>query len=578
MSIRTFIKSLYSTSTTRRTPHRGAPFARLSVELLEDRWVPAFLDPVSYAVGTSPRAIVSADFNNDNWLDLATADSNRVSVLLGAGGGTFGGAQQVSDISDQNLAVGDFNGDGNADLVGQSYVPFYNGDVWGRIVVQLGDGFGSFSAAQEVAIPEPTPPPPSQVGATWISSYAPSAVRVRDVNGDGKSDLGVEVQFAYWETNFDSLQWGSTFVVLLGTANGSFQVGEGGPEDFPPYVDGPVVYTFLNGDSFADEVTAYNNPIQVRLGQAGGTFAPAMLFPAGLNPSDVTAGDFNRDGRIDVAVSNAGSNDVSVLLNDGDWSLPSPPDIRIGDVTVTEGNAATRAASFTVTLSAASSNAITVAYATADGTALAGSDYQAVSGTVTFAPGEMTKTVAVMVNGDASVEPDETFHIALTNADGATIADGQGVGTIVNDDVPLPNLTVSDVSKKEGRNGTTTFSFTVTLSAPSSVPVTVQYATADGTATVAGHDYFATSGSLTFQPGQTSKTITALVRGDRTLEADEAFFLNLANSQGAWIGDGQGLGMIENDDGGAGGKRNSSAATVDAAISDWFYSSQKKRR
>ncbi len=520
---------------------------RPQVEQLDSRCLPSLTPFGTYAVGASPQAIVSADFNNDNLLDLATADSNRVSVLLGTGAGTFGAAQQVSDTSDQNLAVGDFNGDGNADLVGQSFVPSFNGDVWGRIVVQLGNGNGSFSAAQEVAIPEPTPPPPSQEGATWISSYAPSAVGVGDVNGDGKSDLGVDVRFAYWETNFDSLQAGSTFVVLLGTANGSFQIGEGGPEDFPPYVDGPVVYTHLNGDSFADEVTAYNNPIQVRLGQAGGTFGPAMPFPAGLNPSDVTAGDFDRDGWIDVAVSNAGSNDVSVLLNDGDWSLPPPPAIRIGDVAVTEGNTGTRTATFTVTLSAATSQTVTVGYSTANGAAMAGSDYQAASDVLTFAPGDTSKTITVLVNGDRLAEPNETFVVNLNSPANSFIADGQGIGTILDDE---PRISISDVTKAEGRKGKTTlFTFTVTLSVAYDQPVTMSYQTVNGTATTGDGDYIAKTGTLTFAPGETTKTITIEVKGDSKKEANETFYLDLFGlSSNSLFTKNRGIGTILNDD------------------------------
>jgi hypothetical protein len=124
------------------------------------------------------------------------------------------------------------------------------------------------------------------------------------------------------------------------------------------------------------------------------------------------------------------------------------------------------------------------------------------------------------------------------------------------------------VSKKEGHSGTAAFSFVVTLSAPSSVPVTVQFATANGTAKVSGSDYNAKSGTLTFLPGQTSKTVTVQVRGDRTREADETFFLNLANSQGATIGDGQGLGMIENDDG----------STWAALINDLALSQASRKR
>jgi Ca2+-binding RTX toxin-like protein len=110
------------------------------------------------------------------------------------------------------------------------------------------------------------------------------------------------------------------------------------------------------------------------------------------------------------------------------------PEISIGDVTVVEGNSGTTAAQFTLTLSAASDTPVTVDFATADGAAKAGEDYEAASGTVTFAPGETTKTLTVNVSGDATVEANEDFFVNLRNATGATIADAQGVGTITDDD------------------------------------------------------------------------------------------------------------------------------------------------
>lgn len=131
-----------------------------------------------------------------------------------------------------------------------------------------------------------------------------------------------------------------------------------------------------------------------------------------------------------------------------------PPSVSIGDATVTEGNSGSTAATFTVSLSQPAAETISVAYATADGTANAGSDYVATSGAVTFAPGVTSQSVTVQVIGDTTVEDNETFYVNLGAVTGnATIADGQGLGTILNDDQPPPatptNLTATAVSSTQ---------------------------------------------------------------------------------------------------------------------------------
>jgi hypothetical protein len=122
----------------------------------------------------------------------------------------------------------------------------------------------------------------------------------------------------------------------------------------------------------------------------------------------------------------------------GNRWLPSAS-ISIGDVTLAEGTSGQTAFVFTVTLSEASSQQVSVKYAAANGTArTSAGDFVGKSGTLTFAPGETTKTVTVLVNGDAAVEGDETFSVNLSRARNAVIADAQGVGTILNDDVSPP--------------------------------------------------------------------------------------------------------------------------------------------
>ena len=223
------------------------------------------------------------------------------------------------------------------------------------------------------------------------------------------------------------------------------------------------------------------------------------------------------------------------------------PQLRIGNVTVLEGNSGTQAANFTVTLSAASDQPVTVAYATAYGTATASSDYQAASDTLTFAPGETSKTISVPVNGDRLGEANETFFVNLSRPTNATIFHVQGIGTIVDDE---PRISISDVTRAEGKNRQTTlFVFTVTLSMAYDQPVTMSFATVNGTATTSNSDYVARSGTLTFAPGETTKTITIEVKGDSRREANENFYLDLYGlSSNALFTKNRGIGTILNDD------------------------------
>ena len=155
------------------------------------------------------------------------------------------------------------------------------------------------------------------------------------------------------------------------------------------------------------------------------------------------------------------------------------PELSIGDVSVNEGTSGVANAVFTVALTPVSAQAVTVQFATADATANAGSDYNAATGTLTFPPGTATRTVAVGVRGDTTVEPDETFWVDLSNAAGAAVDDGQGRGTIRNDDAAVPALSVGDVSVVEGNSGFQSAVFTVTLSAPSAQAVSVAFSHRD---------------------------------------------------------------------------------------------------
>jgi Calx-beta domain-containing protein len=229
-------------------------------------------------------------------------------------------------------------------------------------------------------------------------------------------------------------------------------------------------------------------------------------------------------------------------------SAPTAAALSINDVAVTEHNTGTTTAVFTVTLTPASTQTVTVTFSTADGSATTGdNDYKSAAGILTFPAGTTKKSISVVVNGDKFNEANETFFVNLGSPSNATIADGQGQGTILNDDA-LPALAVRDISVHEGNSSTTNAVFTVKLSAASNQTVTVHYATADGTATAAGNDYVPASGTVTFAPLQTSATFTVGITGDTVKEANETFFVNLSQPVNATISRSQGRCTISNDD------------------------------
>jgi hypothetical protein len=213
---------------------------------------------------------------------------------------------------------------------------------------------------------------------------------------------------------------------------------------------------------------------------------------------------------------------------------------------VAEGDAGTTPATFVVTLTPAYNQAVSVRYATAPGTASAGRDYVSKSGTLVFPPGATSQAVTVAVRGDVLHEYDETLLLRLSNPVNATIADAEGVATILDDDTP-PDMSVADASGPEGDNGLQNRLFIVTLSAVSGREVTVDYATADGSAT-APSDYVPTSGALTFPAGVTKRTIAVPVNGDLVAEADETFTVTLSNAANASLARAQAIGTILDDD------------------------------
>ena len=226
-------------------------------------------------------------------------------------------------------------------------------------------------------------------------------------------------------------------------------------------------------------------------------------------------------------------------------TIPGPDaeasSLSVADAEATEEEDA--AMEFVVTLNPAAGDAVTVDYATSDGTATAGEDYTATSGALTFTAGDTRKTISVPITDDAEDDGGETFTLTLSNASGADLDDAVAAGTINDDDESPAAVSVSDASAAEGD----AVAFTVSLSAAAGEQVTVDYATSDGTA-AAGSDYTAESGTLTFAANETSKTVSVATTDDSVDEEDETFTLTLSSPANATLGDATATGTINDDD------------------------------
>ena len=319
-----------------------------------------------------------------------------------------------------------------------------------------------------------------------------------------------------------------------GTTDATFTVSLSNPSAFPISVD------VTTSDQTATAPADYSS-VATTLSFAPGEDSKTVDVPVEGDVVHEVDETYSVDLTGPVGAGLADGAGVGTIVDDD-----AVPVLDVGDVTVTEGDAGDVTASFPLTLTGATEIPATVDVETADDTATDPSDYGAVAGALTFAVGETSKTVDVLVHGDATFELDETFTLQLSSVVGATIGVDHGVGTILNDDAP-PGLTVDDVSLPEGDVGDSLATFTVAVGAASALPITVDVATVDGTATQPG-DYDAVTTSLTFAPGETAKTVEVPIHGDLFVEPNETYTLELSNAVGAAVSDGVGNGVIVDDD------------------------------
>ena len=242
------------------------------------------------------------------------------------------------------------------------------------------------------------------------------------------------------------------------------------------------------------------------------------------------------------------------------------PSFAINNASATEGGAV----SFTVSRSGSTSGSYTLDYATANGSAAAGSDYYSKSGTLTFGDGITSQAISVSTIQDTTDENNETFYVNLSNASGgATISDNQGIGTINDDDTSTGtcdgvSFSSNDASATEGY----TLVFTISKSGTTSGSCSVSYATEDAGA-IAGNDYYATSGTLTFASSETSKTVSVTTIDDALYEDTESMVLRLSNpTEGSTVSR-HGTGSIsDNDSSGGGGGGCCDLQSTDPSTTD----------
>ncbi len=509
----------------------------------------------STGTNTTPGALAVGDLNGDGEDDVATAQTggSNVTVLQGDGSGNLGAARHFEAGSNPvSVAVGDLDGGGRLDLI--------TANQWGNdvsVLLNNGNDSGGNATFQ--------PARHTPVYGT------PAAVAVGDFNPGGLLDLAVTssaltlIGWGYWGPYY---QTDGYVNVLLGHGDGAFDSAR--TTWVNPNELGDVAVEDFNGDGKDDVVTA-DGIVQptvdpaVLLGRDDGTFDAPYYFFGDYGPNGLAVGRFNGDSAPDLAAANIYASNVSVFLNDGNWPPLGAPFVSVTGVTVTEGNEGTKEAQFTVTLDHAFAGTVTVDYRTDDGTATAGSDYQAQSGTLTFTEGgPLTQTVRIVVNGDRTPEADyEWFSVTLSNPVNARMGSSQGWGYIQDDE---PRISIAGTTITEGNTGTKEAEFTVSLWNTYDRDVTVAYTTADGTA-AAGSDYEAKTGSVTIPAGETSATVKVLVYGDRLFEQTEYTYydwywgysytyfedseylsVNLTSSDHGTIVYGQGVGTIYDDE------------------------------
>lgn len=330
-----------------------------------------------------------------------------------------------------------------------------------------------------------------------------------------------------------------------GTTPATFAVTLSAPAGQEVRVD----WTTRDGTAVAPgDYSQVSGQVVIPAGATTGTVEVAVNGDRDVEPDETFAVELSNA----TGASIANPRGVGTIAND-DTGDPDPvlPVVGIGDASVPEGDAGTTA-TLTLTLSRMSADPVTVPWSATTGTtATPGEDFEVMRGTAQFPPNSLTAQVEVPVIGDDTDESDEQFTVELGTPVGATVGVGTGTVTIIDDDEDggggEPVVSIGGTTVVEGNDVTTPATFVLTLSDESDQPVTVTWQTRDGSAT-APADYGQRGGEVVFTPGRTSQSVDIAVVGDRAVEDDETFTVELTGAVGASIGANPGTGAITDDD------------------------------
>ena len=577
-------------------------------------------------IGESSGSSISGagDVNDDGFADMliGTADSggNGGASYLVFGKADFAPAVSLAGLNGVNgfkiinerreptsvitavSAAGDVNGDGFDDILignlvgstqprsGPSYVIFGQGPTITLSSASVVEGNSGATALQFAVSLSHAISQPITVDFTTADG---TALAGSDFTAPGAN---AQITFAPGQTNTTitidligdtAIEPSETFSVVLSrpsnaTLGNSTAVGTILNDDTSARVSDA---SLIEGDSgtramtFAVSLEAPSAlPVTVTVSTESGTAVAGNDFvalPAGMQitfaPGEVTKtisvdvpGDTGVEAHEAFHVVLTGATNATILDGTAIGTiLNDDAELQINDASLLEGNDGSGLVTFTIALSAPSALPVSVSYSSTGGSAASGTDFTAVSGTVSFAPGETATTIAVEVMGELLHEGDETFFVLLDQPSNGVIIRGSGTGTIRNDDAsPSVSLT-GGASLLEGHTGGRNLVFTAVLSAASGLPISVRFATADGNATP-GADYMPISaGELEFAPGEISKTIDVSVLGDTIAEPSESFSVVLSDATHAVIDGPTAIGTILNDDVTLTGKRTATFKDVD---------------